>query len=165
MRFTGEIDGAEIFDRAFNRIDSLSDLRPLWPPVIEEFYLIEQEQFDTEGAAGGQRWAALSDPYAARKAREFPGQPILQAEGTLMASLTDPEALDAILRPAQDELVIGTNVPYALVHQRGSSKRNIPRRPPISFSEAQKRRLQKALQAGLVQFIRDAGFNVEERAA
>lgn len=163
MRFTGSIDGVETFDRAFNRIDSLSDFRSLWPPVIEEFYRIETEQFESEGAAGGQRWAPLSDPYAARKAQVFPGQPILQAEGDLRASLTDPEAADAIFLPREDELILGTRNPTAIFHQRGTSR--MPRRPPINFSEAQKRRIQKALQAGLVQFIRDAGFNVEGRAA
>lgn len=163
MRFVGEIDGGVAFDRAFNRLDSLSDLRPLWPPVIEEFYLIETEQFDSEGAAGGERWAPPSDPYAARKAQSFPGAPILQAEGDLRASLTDPEAADAVLQPREDELIIGTRVPYAMAHQRGTSR--MPRRPPINFSEAQKRRIQKALQVGLVRFIREAGFQVEERAA
>jgi phage gpG-like protein len=165
IRLSASVDGGQVFDRAFNRLDSLSDFRPIWPSVIAEFYAIETEQFETEGAAGGQRWTPLSPVYSEYKERVFPGQPILQAEGDLRASLTDPEAAGAILQPREDELVIGTNVPYALVHQRGSSRRNIPRRPPINFSEAQKRRIQKAIQAGLVRFVREAGFDVQERVA
>jgi phage gpG-like protein len=163
MRFTGQVDGAQTFDRAFNRLDRLNDFRPIWPNVIAEFYAIETEQFETEGGAGGQRWTPLSPLYSEYKERVFPGQPILQAEGDLRASLTDPEAAGAILQPREDELVIGTSVPYALAHQRGT--RHMPRRPPINFSEVQRRRIQKAIQAGLVRFVREAGFAVEERAA
>lgn len=163
-RFRIEVAGEEVFNRAFNRIDSLSDLRPIWPNVIREFYLIEAEQFESEGAAGASgRWAPLSDVYAKYKAVAYPDKPILQAEDDLMKSLTDPEALGAILRPDEQELTIGSSVPYAMAHQHGTRK--MPARPPISFSEAQKRRIQKSIQVGLVRFIREAGFNVEERAA
>lgn len=163
MRFTVTFAGEEIFNRAFNRIDSLSDLRPLWPEVIATFYQLEAEQFDTEGAAGGQRWTPLSPVYEEYKERNFPGQPLLQVSGDLIASLTDPEAAGAILQPREDELIIGTSVPYAIYHQRGTRK--MPKRPPLSFSEEQKRRMQKAIQAGLVRFVREAGFAVEERNA
>lgn len=166
FRLRAEIFGEEIFNRAFSRIDSLSDLRPLWPEVIREFYLIETEQFASEGEAGASgKWEALSDVYAKYKQIAHPDKPILRADDDLMESLTDPEASGAILRPEQDQLTIGTSVPYASVHQKGSVKRGIPARPPISFSEAQKRRLQKSIQAGLVRFIREAGFRTNERAA
>lgn len=166
FRLRAEIFGEEVFNRAFNRLDSLSNLRPLWPEVIREFYAIEFEQFETEGAAGASgKWAALSDVYARYKAKAYPDQPILRAENDLFASLTDPEAPDAVLRPEREQLVIGTKVPYASVHQKGSAKRRMPARPPISFSEAQKRRLQKSIQSGLVRFVREAGFQVDERAA
>lgn len=163
MRFSITFAGEEIFNRAFNRIDSLSDLRPLYPEVIAAFYQFETEQFNTEGAAGGQKWTPLSPVYEEYKERNYPGQPILQAEGDLMASLTDPEAAGAVLIPREDELIIGTSVPYAIHHQRGTRK--MPKRPPISFSEEQKRRMQKAIQAGLVRFVREAGFAVGQRAA
>lgn len=163
IQLTATVEGEQVFNRAFNRLDALSDFRPFWPNVIQEFYLIEAEQFDSEGAAGGERWTPLSPLYSEYKEQVYPGQPILQAEGDLRASLTDPEAAGAILQPREDELIIGTSVPYALAHQRGTIR--MPRRPPINFSEAQKRRLQKAIQAGLVRFVREAGFDTEERAA
>ena len=165
MKFRVEVLGEEVFNRAFNRIDSLSDLRPVFPPLIDEFYRIEQEQFDSEGAAGGQRWQKLSDNYVPRKEKQFGSLPILQATGDLMASLTDFEAPDVVLRITPDELGIGTNVPYAIYHQSRRSRKKLPRRPLVNFSEAQKRRMQKAVQLGLVQFIRQAGFRVEEGAA
>lgn len=164
MRFRVEILGEEIFNRAFNRLDSLSDLRPLWPNVIREFYLIEAEQFQSEGGAGASgKWAALSNVYAKYKQVTHPDKPILRADDELFESLTNPEAAGAILRPDEQELTIGTSVPYATFHQRGT--RRMPARPPISLAESQKRRLQKAIQSGLVRFVREAGFNVVERAA
>lgn len=164
MRLRAEILGEEIFNRAFNRLDSLSDLRPVWPNVIREFYLIEAEQFQSEGAAGASgKWAALSNVYAKYKQVAHPDKPILRADDELFESLTNPEAAGAILRPDEQELTIGTSVPYAAFHQRGT--RRMPARPPISLAESQKRRIQKAIQTGLVRFVREAGFNVVERAA
>lgn len=164
FRFRVEVAGEQVFDRAFNRIDSLSDLRPLYPEVIREFHLIEREQFESEGAAGASgRFAPLSASYARSKQTSHPDKPVLRADDDLFVSLTDPEAAGAILRPEPDSLTIGTSVPYAIFHQRGT--RHMPARPPISPSETQKRRLQKAIQSGLVRFVREVGIPVDERAA
>lgn len=160
IQFTATVDGVEALNRGFNRVEEfISDFRPIWPNVAQEFYAIEREQFESEGAAGASgKWAALSPAYKRWKEAHFPGQPIMRLENTLFESLTDPEALDAIFRPGKDELVMGTRTPYA--------RRQHRMRPLISLSEPQKRRLQKAIQAGLVEFTRRAGFEVqEERAA
>lgn len=149
-----------MLNRGFNRVEGIiSDFRPIWPAVAQEFYAIEREQFESEGSAGALgKWAALSPAYKRWKEVHFPGQPIMRLENTLFESLTDPEALDAIFRPGKDELVIGSRTPYA--------RRQHRTRPLISLTESQKRRLQKAIQRGLVEFTRRAGFEVqEERAA
>lgn len=164
-RFRVEIDGIEVLNRAFNRVDQIiSDFRPLWPNVADVVYTINQEQFDSEGGRGASgKWAALSPAYKKWKEIHYPGQPILRLTNALYESLTDPEANDAVFQPGKDELVIGTRVPYATAHHRGGRS---PQRQIFSFSEPQKRRIQKAIQAGLVQFTRQAGFEVqEERAA
>lgn len=166
IRFTGEIEGVEVLNRAFNRVEHfISDFRPIWPSVAGEIYAINAEQFESEGAAGRSgRWAALSPAYARFKAIAFPGQPILQAEGHMVESLTDPDAPDAVYQPTQDELIIGTRDPKAIAHHRGAG--NLPARPIFSFTEQHKRRMQKAIQGELVEFTRRAGFEVqEERAA
>lgn len=160
ITFVGEVQGVEVLNRGFNRIEgAISDFRSLWPAVAGEFYAIEREQFDSEGAAGASgKWAALSPAYKKWKEANYPGQPIMRLENPLFESLTDPEALDAIFRPGADELVIGTKLPYA--------RRQHRTRPLISMTEQQKRRIQKAIQRGLVEFTRRAGFEVqEERAA
>lgn len=165
ITFRAEVDGIEVLNRGFNRIEQIiTDFRPIWPNVAGEIYAINQEQFDSEGGKGASgKWAALSPAYKKWKEINYPGQPILQREGRLVASLTDPEAADAIYQPGKDELVIGTRVPYATAHQRGG---RMPQRQIFSFSEQQKTRIQKSIQQGLVQFTRQAGFEVrEERAA
>jgi hypothetical protein len=160
LNFTATVDGVEVLNRGFNRVEAvITDFRSIWPGVAQEFYVIEREQFESEGAVGASgKWAALSPAYKRWKEANYPGQPIMRLENTLFESLTDPEALDAVFRPGKDELVMGSRTPYA--------RRQHRTRPLISPSEQQKRRLQKAIQRGLVEFTRRAGFEVqEERAA
>lgn len=165
IQFVGNVQGVEVLNRAFNRIEEyISDFRPIWPGVATEIYAITAEQFESEGSAGASgKWAALSPAYARFKAVAFPGQPILQAEGHMVDSLTDPEALDAIYRPEPEMLTIGSRDPKARAHHLGLG--NLPARPIYSFTERQKRQIQKAIQRGLVDFTRRAGFRVEEREA
>lgn len=166
IRFVAEVQGVEVLNRAFNRVEEhISDFRSIWPSVAAEIYTINAEQFESQGAAGRSgRWAGLSPAYARFKAIAFPGQPILQAEGHMVESLTNPEAPDAVYQPTQNELIIGTRDPKAIAHHRGLG--HLPARPIFSFTEQHKRRMQKAIQRGLVEFTRRAGFEVrEERAA
>lgn len=163
--FVGTVQGVEVLNRAFNRIEEyMSDFRSVWPDVAAEIYSINAEQFESEGSKGESgKWAALSPAYKRWKEIHFPGQPILKLTNALFESLTDPEALDAVFLPEPLQLTIGTNVPYATAHQRGTGF--MPARPPFSFSEQSKRRIQKAIQKGLVEFTRRAGFQVDEEKA
>lgn len=165
LRFSATLDGVPVLDRAFNRIEQrVSDFRFAWPAVSREFYDIELRQFETEGAVGASgKWAPLSDPYERFKVIAFPGEPILQATHALKESLTTNDALDSVFIPEKDQLTIGTKREGARAHQRGTNR--VPARPPISFTETQKRRVTKAIQAELVQFTRELGFEVQEQAA
>lgn len=147
-KFEFEILGTTQFRRAFNRVgDHISDLRDVWARVQPAFYKIEEEQFKSEGVKGGGRWKALSPAYAKRKRRLYPGKPILQASGKLYAAMTS-ESPDSILIKTKDEFAVGTSLPYALAHQKGSGK--LPKRPVVSFSNSQKKELQKEMQKGLL---------------
>lgn len=159
IRFSATVDGLLVLDRAFNRIDQrISDFRNIWPSVAREFYAIEREQFETEGVSGASgKWAALSPAYKRWKEVHFPGEQILQATHALVDSMTTPDANDSVFRADPLMLTIGTKREGAAAHQRT--------RPIISLREEQKRRLQKAIQAGLVRFTREAGFQVDEKAA
>ena len=164
MRFSFSIDGVPEFDRAFNRIEQeIDDLRSVWPEVAKEFYQIEVEQFESEGGVGQSgKWAALSPAYAKYKAVKFPNQPILRATNSLFDAMTSSDATGSVFRPERSELTIGANLDYGAYHQRGSG---LPQRKVISMNENQKRRIQKAIQIGLVQFVRRQGFTVLEKAA
>lgn len=165
IRFSAEVLGVEVLNRGFNRVDQfISDFRNIWPFVTPEIYAINLEQLESQGARGASgKYAPLSPAYAKAKAIQFPGKPILQATGALFESLTSPDAFDSIYRPERDQLTVGTKVPYARAHQTGTGR--MPARPPISMNEQSKRRIQKAIQRGLVDFTRRAGFQVEEKAA
>ena len=162
--FSFSIDGVVEFDRAFNRLDQeLDDLRSIWPEVAKTFYQIEAEQFASEGAVGQSgKWAALSKSYAKYKAVKFPNQPILKATNSLFDSMTNPDAPGSIFKPERSELTIGSSVDYGIHHQRG---KGVPERKVISMNQDQKRQIQKAIQIGLVQFVRRQGFNILGRAA
>jgi phage gpG-like protein len=165
IRFSAQVDGIQVIDRAFNRVEQhISDFRSMWPAVAGEVYRAIGKAFDTEGtstAAG--KWQALTPAYAKRKAVTFPGQPILRATTDLFESLTNPDAPDAIYLPEKDQLTIGTRDPKGRAHQRGVGR--LPARPIFAFTEQDKRDIQKSIQAGLVQFVRQLGFRVEEDKA
>lgn len=165
IRFTGEIDGIPAFDRAFNRIEQhIADIRSFAPGIAGEFYAIEEGQFGSEGAKGASgKWAPLSPAYKQWKATHFPGEPILKLMHPLYESLTSPDAADSIYRVSGNEIAIGSRTPYAVAHQRGTGF--MPARPPISMTAADKRRIQKAIQAELVRFTRRLGFEVQDKAA
>jgi len=159
LRFTATVEGVTVLDRAFNRIDeAISDLRFAWPNVAREFYAIMGEQFESEGAQGASgKWKALTPAYKKWKEIHYPGEPILRLTHALVNSLTDFEAPDAIYDPQPLELTIGSKVPYGRKHQR--------ERPIISLTEVSKRRIQKAIQVGLVDLARRQGFGVEGQEA
>lgn len=165
VRFSFTVDGFQQFDRAFNRIDEyISDFRSVWPSVAKAFYEIEREQFASEGAHGASgKWPALSPAYKRWKDVHFPGMGILKATTELFESLTSMEALNAVFRVGPDELTIGSSAPYGTAHQRGTGR--MPARPPISMNDADKIKIQKAIQSELVKFTRRMGFQVQEKAA
>lgn len=164
INFSASVDGVETFNRAFNRVESyVSDFRNMFPLIAKEFYAIEKSQFDSQGAKGSSgKWAPLSPVYAKYKAKAFPGQPTLHATRSLYDSMTSPDALDSIFRIDAREMTIGTQREGARAHQRGTSR--MPARPIIAMTESDKRGIQKAIQANLVQFTRRLGFEVAEAA-
>lgn len=164
IRLIGSVEGIPKLDRAFNRVDRfINDFRNMWPGIVDIFYAAEERLFSTEGSSGASgKWAPLSQAYAKFKAEKFPGMPILQREQDLMESLTNPDAADAVFRAEKFELTLGTRDEKAHAHHRGIG---VPARPVISLSERDKRAMQKSIQAQLVQFTRECGFEVDEKAA
>lgn len=81
-------------DRFYRRVELLlSDLRPFWPLVVPIVTGWWRMQFETEGGFAGRPWAALSPAYAEWKQANFPGKPILQADGALRQAASRPSRL------------------------------------------------------------------------
>lgn len=125
---------------------NVSDARPAWLVLARRFTTNNVRQFASEGAYASGGWAPLSPRYAAWKARHYPGRKILARTGRLRRSLTRrPFGVERI---SADSMVLGTDVPYAVYHQRGT--RFMPRRRPVELPESERREWVKVLQRFIV---------------
>lgn len=145
-------------DRAIARFaDGVNDYRPIWPVIEDEFYAQEKDQFKSQGAEGGARWAPLTEEYAEYKEVRWPGKPILERTGDLVRSLTLPNDPNAVRIEERKTLTLGSRIPYALFHQMGT-RTPMPAREEIRLTEAWKRTAMQHIQTYLVQMARQYGF-------
>lgn len=157
FRFRLEIAGQIQMDRGIARFaDGVTDYRPIWPIIEDDFYAQEKAQFQTEGKEGGGQWKELSPAYAGWKEAHFPGKQILQRTGDLYSSLTSPNDPNAVRREERKTLTLGSRVPYAMYHQTGTGR--MPARPEIQLPEAFKRTVMHHMQVYLVQMASKCGF-------
>ena len=108
--------------------------------VQKDWIKNNRAQFRTKGVHGsGERWARLSTSYRKWKARHYPGKPIMRRTDRLWHSLTQPGHPDFVYRTSLQQMVIGTNVPYAIYHQSQEPRTSeLPRRPVVELREDQK---------------------------
>jgi phage gpG-like protein len=140
---------------------SLRDFRPAFISATREFYAIQKDLFASEGRTGASgQWRRLSKRYAAWKAKAAPGKPILELTGTLRRSLTQPNARYSTRRLTAEEMIVGTSDPKARFHFSGT--RRMPKRPPISLTPAQQRRIVKVMRDAVVVAVKRPGFLVLE---
>jgi len=164
FRLQINIAGEMQLDKGISRFsEGLVDYRPIWPVIDDEFRAEVKRQFDTEGESGGEAWKPLSDKgYGAWKEQHYPGTPILVREGTLRASLTNRDAPGSISRQEPKTLVMGTSVPYAIYHQKGTKdeagKVIMPARPEIKLTKGFKRIAMGYIQEYLVERASELGF-------
>lgn len=155
MNVTVTVEGADKLAAAFKTVEKGLDFRTLgtWDAVTSEFRKIEKEQFAGEGIGPSGKWKALSAAYAKRKIKKWGSTPILQASGRLVKSLTGNSS-DSVVEKTADELTIGTTVPYAGYHQRGT--KTMPSRPPVDLSEQHTDRLGKVITRKMKQLVANA---------
>lgn len=110
------------------RIDKLAvfmqDLRPFWPLVVPLVTAWWKLQFESEGAFGGEKWAALSPMYEQRKRMLYPGRKILEATGALRRAASSPSR-----SVTPTTLTLTIDDPKAEFHQQGTSR--MPARPLV----------------------------------
>lgn len=146
-------------DRGIARFaDGVTDYRPIWPVIEDDFFAQEKAQFETEGAEGGARWQELSGAYGEWKEAHYPGKPILERTGDLVRSLTVANDPNGVRIEARRTLTLGTQIPYAIYHQSVKPRRVLPRRPEIQLTEPFKRGVMHHIQTYLVQMATQSGF-------
>jgi phage gpG-like protein len=142
MRLTLEVYGDRQLDRKLLRFeDRIGDLEPAFEVLADDFLSIERQQFASEGGFASAGWAPLADSTVRSRGS---AHPILVEHGDLSASLTDATAKGAIRDITSDSLFVGTDVDHAPFHQTGTSR--MPRRRPVEFRDADRRRWVKAIQ-------------------
>lgn len=101
---------------------SIADVAPALQTVADDFREMIEEQFATQGSAGGTPWAPLA-PSTLRRRRG--GLTILESTGALRGSLTDAgafghvEAFDGFTASGPS-LNLGSELPFAIFHQTGT---------------------------------------------
>jgi phage virion morphogenesis protein len=137
-----------ITDADLNRVLSnlagrLRDLTPAMEDIGEYMLRVTRKRFDDEVSPGGVKWTPLNPEYAARKAAQGGSlDGILKKSGVLRDTIA--------YRPSPDSVVIGSNRPYAAIHQLGGQagrdrKVNIPARPYLGLSAADRREIKQIL--------------------
>lgn len=159
IRFRMVIDGEVQMDRGIARFaDGVTDYRPVWPVIADEFYAEVAGQFESEGAQGGRKWAPLSPAYAKWKEARYPGRPILERTGDLKRSLTSEKDPNAVRVEQRKGLMLGSKIPYGVYHQSPRPRGRLPRRAPILLSARFKREAMRHMQAYLVEMATASGF-------
>ncbi len=148
MRLDLETFGEKQFSRELLRFGrAAGDMRPAFDEVHELFLKTEREQFAGEGRYSGG-WKPNAPSTTSRKRAKGLDLRILHETLRLRGSLTEETHPDHIYRVTQDEVLMGTRVPYAGVHQNPKTS-PLPRRRPIEFSDLIRREIVKILQRHL----------------
>lgn len=89
-----------------------------------------------------KKFKELTRPYNAWKDKNFSSDlPILHLTGQLYESLVYTTGY-SIAQILPKKLIFGTSIPYAAVHNYGSTKKNIPSRQFLGFRKNQKERIE-----------------------
>ncbi|WP_417386926.1 phage virion morphogenesis protein [Gimesia sp.] len=124
-------------DELRNFLDQTVEItnRPECEEVMKNVLELTKEQlylgFQAESSPDGKRWPALKNPR--RPPRNQNNKPLLDTY-KLQKSVTE-DAEDHVEGVSNQGLTLGTYVEYAGVHQDGSTKKNIPQRKFLGFSE------------------------------
>lgn len=126
-----KIDNKAVNEKLFELAKSGENLRPLMKNIAGIFASSTEENFKEEGRP--DKWTELADitKENRKKKDKWPGQ-ILQVEGQLASSVNT--------QYDDNSAVIGSNQPYAAIHQLGgkagrNKKLTIPARPYLQLTD------------------------------
>lgn len=119
-------------------IARMQDLTPVWEFAHTMFLIEMDEQFRTQGAyLNGQQWQPASPGWVAHKMRVLPPPPpfmTLYYTSRLYLSLTAEGHGEHIFETSPNGCIMGTMVPYAESHQKGTGGH--PQRRIIAVRDA-----------------------------
>ncbi|RMG51176.1 MAG: phage virion morphogenesis protein, partial [Gammaproteobacteria bacterium] len=147
-------------------VKASGDLRPVFAEIGEYLDLATRERFDREQAPDGTPWEPLSDATLRRKMlkgvkRGRKRRRLTARDGSTRAGAIQRLAQASILvesgalrdtlryRASADSLEFGTDRKYGATHQFGDEKRNIPARPFLGLSDADRAEIVAALERHL----------------
>jgi phage gpG-like protein len=163
MRISIGVEGEEKLDRALRGVAAdTSDLRPSWRPVSDEIYSIVRKQFASK-RGWKPRAQSTIDRYTAMNRRGFSViNETLRRTDAMFKAVSTRGASHGIYIEESDSLTVGTDLPYAGIHQSGGSK--IPQRKIYDLDDSDVTRLIRILRRGLTEKIADRGFDISEAA-
>ena len=126
-----KIENQEVNKKLLEIARKTENLRPLMKNIAGILAYTTEENFKNEGRP--EKWTDLSDVTKEnrRKQHKYPGQ-ILQVEGNLASSVNT--------QYDENSAMIGSNLPYAAIHQLGGNagrnkKVKIASRPYINLTD------------------------------
>lgn len=126
-----EIENKKVNERLLELANRGVNLRPLMKNIAGIFASATEDNFKEQGRP--EKWTDLADitKEKRRKKNKWPGQ-ILQVEGQLADSVNT--------QYDNNSAVIGSNLPYAAIHQLGgqagkNKKVEIPARPYLKLTD------------------------------
>jgi len=141
------MDTHGVMARLMKMLNKTGNLRPALKLAGVHMYKSINENFQAQGRPTGWRPLKEKTIKRRRKGKGVGTAQILLDTGVLRASVTSPTPKKAkaksIYRLSNDRLEIGTNLTYAMVHQKGSTKKNIPARPYMLFQTEDSKKIQK----------------------
>ncbi len=148
------IDDAELSRGLAELQTRLVRLRPVLNDIGEQLLNSTRERFRSESAPDGSKWTPLSRRYAARKARKGRSKTLLQLNGYLFGSLT--------YQASDTEVRVGTNRPYARVHQFGGAIAVSPRSGSLKLRTDARGNLLKRGNLAVIANRRNKRFTVRD---
>lgn len=149
LRITATISGTErVIDRLIRVERAATDLTPVWPAVVMAFRAIERRAFDTEGGSTDDgAWAELAERTQRERARKGFGaaHPILARTHALERALTLGVGAYERMTPTSLQIQLGSEVDYFKYHQSTAPRTKLPRRAPVSLTEADRQTLMRPI--------------------
>ena len=124
-----EVDGVERVRGAYASLASaFGDFSPFFESEGTRFRSRMAEHFYSFGGMVGG-WKPLSPGYAAWKAEQRPGRPIMVFDGDLRRSFLGVGSTGNVTRIYKDRAEFGSSNPVAAIHQYGGG--DVPARPLV----------------------------------